>query len=378
VRILHATDTFGPTVGGIEVLVRDLAARQAAAGHDVTVLTRTPGPDADTPGVTVCRDPGRLGELARHTEVVHAHVSAYSPLALRTAEAAVEGGVPAVALVHSMWSSGWPIAHAVARARGWIGGPIQWAAVSEAAAAPVRRALPGGGVVVLPNAVDVVAWTPRTPWTARPRDAATGPFTVVSVMRMTRRKRPFAVVEALRRLTEELGPEVPLRAVLVGDGPLRAAVARAVVRHGLDGWVSVPGALGHDEIKELYAAADVFVAPATLESFGIAALEARAAGLAVVARAGTGVGDFVQHGQDGLLAGNDDELTAALFRLCTEPALLGAIRQHNATHPPSFDWADVLWRNAYAYELAAGKVGLAVAGGPTHVSLTDWRPESVA
>ena len=376
-RILHATDTFGPTVGGIEVLVRDLASRQAAAGHDVTVLTRTPGPDSDTPGVRVCRDPGRLGELARHTEVVHAHVSAYSPLALRTAEAAVEVGVPAVALVHSMWSGGWPIAHAVARARGWVGGPIQWAAVSEAAAAPVRRALPGGGVVVLPNAVDVAAWAPRTPWTTQPR-AATQPFTIVSVMRMTRRKRPFAVVEALRRLTEELGPEVPLRAVLVGDGPLRSAVARAVARHGLDTWVSVPGALGHHDIKELYAAADVFVAPATLESFGIAALEARAAGLAVVARTGTGVGDFVKHGQDGLLARSDEELSAALFRLCSEPTLLGSIRHHNATHPPSFDWADVLWCNAYAYELAADRMGLPVTGGSTGLTLSDWRPESVA
>jgi glycosyltransferase involved in cell wall biosynthesis len=372
VRILHATDTFGPTVGGIEVLVRDLSARQAAAGHDVTVLTRTPGPDAAVPGVTVSRDPRRLGELARHADVVHAHVSAYSPLALRTAEAAVAQGVPAVALVHSMWASGWPIARAFAGARGWVGGPIQWAAVSEAAAAPVRRALPGHSVVVLPNAVDVAAWTPQ------PRDTAPQVFTVVSVMRMTRRKRPLAVVEALRRLRETLGTEASVRAVLVGDGPLRAAVTRAVARHGLDSWVSVPGALDHHAIKELYRGADVFVAPATLESFGIAALEARAAGLAVVARAGTGVGDFVTHGQDGLLARNDDEMAAALFRLGTDAALLEAIRQHNSMHPPAFDWSDVLWRNAYAYELAAGRVRTPIASASDQVSLTDWRPESVA
>ena len=166
--------------------------------------------------------------------------------------------------------------------------------------------------------------------------------------------------------------------VLVGDGPLRATVLRAVARHGMESWVSVPGALDHHDIKELYAAADVFVAPATPESFGIAALEARAAGLAVVARAGTGVGDFVRHGQDGLLARNDDELATALFRLGTETPLLDSIRLHNTAHPPSFDWADVLWRNAYAYELAADRMGLPVTGGSTGLTLPDWRPESVA
>ena len=38
-RILHVTDYYRPKVGGIEMFVEELAARQSAAGHDVTVLT---------------------------------------------------------------------------------------------------------------------------------------------------------------------------------------------------------------------------------------------------------------------------------------------------------------------------------------------------
>ena len=397
-RILHATDTFGPTIGGIEVLVRDLATRQAAAGHHVTVLTRTP----DLPGtglgvldtadervenVTVVRERRRMAELVRTSDVVHAHVSACSPLALRTAEVAAALGVPTVAAVHSMWGSGWPLVRAVAGARGWLGAPIQWAAVSEAAAGPVRRALPGRSVFVLPNAVDVGAWRPQSrlaaPLLPSPTlQAATLPapsvLTVVSVMRMAHRKRPLALVETLRRVRRDLSPQVRLRAVLVGDGPQRPAVRRAVARHGLDGWVSVPGAMDHAAIKDLYRSAQVFVAPATLESFGIAALEARAAGLAVVTRAGTGVSDFVTHGQDGLVVGSDDELAAGLLRLCTEPRLLDDLLRHNATHAPSFDWSDVLWRNTYGYELAAELVGRRVDAARSQASLSRLPPEFLA
>jgi glycosyltransferase involved in cell wall biosynthesis len=361
-RILHATDTFGPTLGGIEVMVRDLAARQAAEGHEVTVLTRTPGPASSDVTVTVSRDPSLLADLVRRSDVVHAHVSAYSPLALRAAETAAAAGVPAVAAVHSMWGSGWPLVRAVAGARGWLGSPIQWAAVSEAAAGPVRRALPGRRVIILPNAVDVAAWATD----ARP--AGPHVVTIVSVMRMVRRKRPLALVETLRRLRDQLPPDVRIRAVLVGDGPQRPSVLNAVARHGMDGWVSVPGSMDHEAIRDVYRSADVFVAPATLESFGIAALEARAAGLAVVTRAGTGVSDFVTHEQDGLVAGTSAELASALVRLCTDPRLLADLRTHSARHPPAFDWSDVLWRNAYGYELAAELAHGQAVSGPARVS----------
>jgi glycosyltransferase involved in cell wall biosynthesis len=372
-RILHVTDTFGPTIGGIEVLVRDLAFRQAAAGHSVTVLTRTPGPAASgRPPVTVVRAPRRMAELVRGADVVHAHVSACSPLALRSAEVAASLGVPTVAAVHSMWGSAWPVVRAVAGARGWLSAPIQWAAVSEAAAGPVRRALPGRSVMVLPNAVDVGAWAPSE------RPATGGPVTMVSVMRMARRKRPLALVEALRELRGELPPDVPVRAVLVGDGPQRPAVLREVARYGMGDWVSVPGALDHRAIKDLYRTADVFVAPATLESFGIAALEARAAGLAVVTRAGTGVSDFVTHEQDGLVAETDERLAAELVRLCADPRLLAGLRDHSTGHPPAFDWSDVLWRNAYAYDLAADLVREPEESTAAQAYASDLYPESAA
>ena len=370
-KILHTTDTYAPTVGGIEVMVHDLAGRQAAEGHQVTVLTRTDGPTGPGPnGVVVVRDVRASRALASQADTVHSHVSAISPLALRTAEFAAAQGIPVVATVHSMWTGTWPLYRATSAVRGWAELPIQWAAVSEAASEPLRRALRGRPVLVLPNAVDTALWAPADRRTAHgrpfgaggaPTDREAGQVTIVSVMRMTRRKRPLQLVSTLRRMRAALPPDVEVRVVLVGDGPQLGQVRGRISQWAMQGWVEAPGALAHEQIRALYAGADVFVAPATLESFGIAALEARASGLAVVARSGTGVADFVSDGVEGLLAGSDAELAWQLVRLCTDAGLRTRIQRYNATVRPAYDWSDVLWRTAYAYDAAAER-----AAGPHH------------
>ena len=90
-----------------------------------------------------------------------------------------------------------------------------------------------------------------------------------------------------------------------------------------------------------------------MESFGIAALEARTAGLAVVARAGTGVEEFVRHDVDGFLVDGDASMAAAVARLCIEPGTLQRILAHNIRHLPRFGWSEVLHRNDIAYSDAA-------------------------
>jgi glycosyltransferase involved in cell wall biosynthesis len=352
-KILHATDTYAPTVGGIEVLVHDLAERQVAAGHEVTVLTRTAGPTGmGSNGVVVVRNARAARTVVAEADLVHCHVSAISPLALRTAEVAAAQRVPVVATVHSMWGAAWPLFRAASLARGWADLPIQWAAVSEAASDPVRRVVGGRPVLILPNAVDTSLWAPVAGKVARPGPGP-GPVTIVSVMRMARRKRPLRLLAALRRMRLALPPEVEVQVVLVGEGPLLRHLRATISGWGLQDWVEAPGGLSHHEIRGLYERADVFVAPATLESFGLAALEARASGLAVVARAGTGVADFVVDGVEGRLARNDTELTDQLTLLCTDSAARTRIQRHNETVRPAYDWSDVLWRTAYAYDAAA-------------------------
>ena len=142
-----------------------------------------------------------------------------------------------------------------------------------------------------------------------------------------------------------------MRATIVGDGPARPAMERHLRARDMS-WVSMPGRYTRDQIRDLLAA-DVFVAPAPRESFGLAALEARAAGVPVVARAQSGVADFVSPGKEGLLGRTFDELVASIARLVKDRELRSSIADHNrVTQPVKCSWPSVLAGFDRCYELA--------------------------
>ena len=84
--------------------------------------------------------------------------------------------------------------------------------------------------------------------------------------------------------------------------------------------------------------------------------EARAAGLAVVARRGTGIEEFVEDGVDGLLAVDDRDMIEAVIRLVQDDGLLEGIRSHNRSVRPPFDWEVVLDAAAAEYSRASGLI----------------------
>jgi glycosyltransferase involved in cell wall biosynthesis len=168
-------------------------------------------------------------------------------------------------------------------------------------------------------------------------------------MRLTRRKRPSALLRILADLRNRLPRDLPLRAVVIGSGPQDATMARAVRRHGMD-WVEFTGRLTRYEIQQLYSAADVYLAPAELESFGVAALEARCAGLGVVAMASGGVGEFVRPGVEGFLVETDAEMAAVTAWLLTSPELLRGMQNHNRSTEPAMTWQLVVEQHLAVYQ----------------------------
>src|SRR5690242_5504493 len=315
-RIAHVTDVYLPRLGGVELQVHDLAFRQYTGGHETLVLTTTapswPAARDDVPVLRVGRDTAGIGAgpyrafgpralervLRTHQiDAVHAHVSAFSPLAWTAARLAAQGGPPTVVSVHSMWHDIVPLVRRFARWSDAATWPVQWAAVSSAAATAVRDALDGAPVAVLPNAIDPTAWLlpAGPPGAAAP--GRPGATTIISVMRMVRRKRPRALLRTLLALRASHPGK--FRAVLVGDGPLLPGLRREIAAASAAGDIHLTGALDRTAIRSMLSTADLYVAPAPRESFGIAALEARSAGLPVVARAGSGVADFIRHGVEG-------------------------------------------------------------------------------
>lgn len=133
----------------------------------------------------------------------------------------------------------------------------------------------------------------------------------VGMMREGDKRRSYGVLaRALARL-----PDRPWRLLAVGDGPARAAVAG--LYDGFGDRVRFTGAVAAEDLAALYAAADLMVWPAVNEAYGMALLEAQAAGLPVVAGRTGGVPDVVRDGVTGLLVpvGDDTALAAAVGSL---------------------------------------------------------------
>jgi len=373
-RVVLVTDSYLPRLGGIELHVRDLATRLAAQGHHVRVVTATGGPRSGVadpfvvhrlqpagarepvdPSVWTGADRAGLERAVAGADVVHVHSSVLSPLAWAAARAAHRAGVPAVVTVHSMvpLGSALPLAAALHPRRV---GALRWTAVSEAVAAPLRR-LTGRPVGVLHNGVDPEPWRGTAPWRDGPRLAGEHPFTLVSAGRFTARKRVLPLVRVLHAVRARVPADVPLRAVLVGDGPQRGAVAAAVARLGLADWVQLPGRTTREGLGRLFAGADAYVAPAVWESFGLAALEARCAGLPVAGMAGSGLAEFVADGVEGRLAADDRDLARVLARWAVHPHEVARTARHNATTLPGVTWDRVLPATLAEYRAAGARPG---------------------
>lgn len=109
--------------------------------------------------------------------------------------------------------------------------------------------------------------------------------------------------------------------LVAGDGPARPVI-ESLLRRACGERLRLLGALRPERLPALYAAADLFFWPAVGEAYGMALLEAQAAGLPVVAGAEGGVGSVVADGETGLLVpGRDPEASArAVAGLLDEPA----------------------------------------------------------
>jgi len=142
-------------------------------------------------------------------------------------------------------------------------------------------------------------------------------FLAVAMMRPGDKLESYKVLgESLGRLTAH-----PWSLLVVGDGPARAEVRAALAPLGER--VVFAGPLTDTELQPTYAAADIYVWPAVNEAFGMAILEAQAAGLPVVAGDFGGVGEIVAHGRTGALVQPRDSaaLAAAIEPLLADPGL---------------------------------------------------------
>jgi glycosyltransferase involved in cell wall biosynthesis len=147
-----------------------------------------------------------------------------------------------------------------------------------------------------------------------PRPPAEPGVEVLYAGRLRTRKAVAVLIEAFARVHSRV-PATRLR--LAGDGEQRPALEEQVRRLELADAVRFEGAVPHDRMAELYAAADLFCLPSLYEGFPLAILEAMAAGLPVVATRVAGTPEAIEDGVHGRLVEAEDVagLAAALLDL---------------------------------------------------------------
>jgi len=140
-----------------------------------------------------------------------------------------------------------------------------------------------------------------------------------SVGRLEKIKGHGLLIDALAQLEPAGLP--PVRLVLVGDGPEKAALEQKAAQRGVDHRVIFAGA--QKKTAALLTSFDIFVLPSLFEALGLSIIEAMGAGLPVIGSTAGGIPEIVSHGSSGLLfeAGNSSDLAGCLNRLIRSPEL---------------------------------------------------------
>ena len=154
----------------------------------------------------------------------------------------------------------------------------------------LKAAVPEARLELIAPFIDSEPYLQRTP--------APEPGRLVTVAMM----RPGDKLSSYQALAESLRliQHLPWTLSIAGDGECRPEVERAFAPLGLERieWL---GALQQEDIAELLSRGSVFLWPGHGEAYGLAYLEAQAAGLPVVAEAIAGVPEVVEHDRTGLL-----------------------------------------------------------------------------
>lgn len=208
--------------------------------------------------------------------------------------------------------------------------PSAWAAEATYRELDVPRSVP---IQVIPNFVDTDRFHPAPADAGRARDR---PLVMVHVSNFRPLKRVDDVVRIFAETCRRLPAGTPLHLHLVGDGPEHRRIVALVEAFGLREHVRFLGE--RVDLPAVLRESDLFVLPSETESFGLAALEALACGVPVVASQVGGIPEVISDGEVGLLApvGDVSAMASHAVRLLTDDGLRArfsrAARQRAETH----------------------------------------------
>ena len=147
-------------------------------------------------------------------------------------------------------------------------------------------------------------------------------YCVINSARLTRQKDQACLIAAAKLLREK---NIPVKVVIVGQGPLEAELKQQIKDSGLQDHVQLLGF--RKDIPALLAMADVFALPSIDEGMPMSLLEAAAVAKPIISTLVGDIGKLIKHRETGLVipVGNPPQLADAISELHTNPALANTL-----------------------------------------------------
>ncbi|MET9486917.1 glycosyltransferase [Nocardia sp. NPDC006630] len=361
-RIVQLANFYGPRSGGLRTALHHLGAGYVAAGHEVVLIVPGPrrGEELLPSGVLRITVPAPAipwtgGYRAAHPRRVADVLAGLRPDVLEVSDRLTLRGFGNWARRRDV--AGVMISHE--RLDRLLGQVLPGPAARRAADAANRRTAQNYDIVVcttefaraefqridvpnvelVPLGVDLDMFTPdRHDHRLRTDLGADDHALLVHCGRLSVEKRVDRSIEALGRLRRE---GVNARLVVAGEGPRREALERRArtippLHDGLPAVHFTGFITDRTELATLLATADVSLAPGPHETFGLAALEALAAGTPVVASRSSALADIVTADCGAVAADHPNAFARAVTDVLSRPLLQR--RQAARTRAEQFTW----------------------------------------
>lgn len=331
------------SVGGSGVVATELAKALAARGHHVHLVSSdTPFRLSEfhddltfhqvhTPAYPLFREPqyvlslaNKLVQVARtfDLEIIHAHYAIPHATAAILAQQVLQAHGRSTRVVTTLHGTDITlvgndpsfseiVAFSIERSDG-VTAVSESLRASTHAELGVRRE-----IEVIPNFLDCTLFRRADRPQLRQRFSQQGAASVVIHMSNF---RPVKRIDAVMHVFAMIARATPARLLLVGDGPELGGAFRLGRELGVADLIDSVGA--QEAVIPLLSAADVFLLPSAQESFGLAALEAMACNVPVVASNVGGLPEVIEHGRTGFLhaPADLDGMAASAVRLLQDAA----------------------------------------------------------
>ncbi len=162
--------------------------------------------------------------------------------------------------------------------------------------------------------------------------------------------RKIKRVEDVVKIFHQVNQKIPSKLLFVGDGPERQTTEELSRTLGVYDNVRFVGK--QEQMEDILAIADLFLLTSEYESFGLAALEAMAAGVPVVSTNAGGLGEIMIPGETGFMAdvGDVETMSRQAMDILKKDEVLKKFKTHAAAHAKKYDISNIIPQYEKLYE----------------------------